>query len=100
MAPRTKRNRHPQNVEWSQTNAADQHQSDGHKWNVPDFYPDAKEKPTIPTTISQTTILENQNGTGAHDHNRRKSLPPPIGPSIDSYYKQNKTTIWIHRRFK
>ena len=59
MAPRTKRNRHPQIVERFQTNAADRHQSDGHKRNIPDHYPDAKEKSTVPTTTPQTTIPEN-----------------------------------------
>ena len=57
VAPRTKRNRHPQVVEWSQTNmASQQQQDDGHIRTVPDPYENGKEKPTIPTAILQTTI--------------------------------------------
>ena len=95
MAPQTKRNCHRQTVEGCQTNAADLPQSD-----VPDHPPDNTEKPTVPTMTLQMTIREKPQGTGAHDRNRRKSLPPLIGTGLNSHCKQNKATIWIYRRPK
>ena len=56
-----------------------------------------KEKPTIPPTSYQTNTEETPCGADAHDHNRRKELPPSIGTSSDYSPEQNKTTIWIFR---
>ena len=54
----------------------------------------------ISTKTLQTTIPQNQKGTGDHDRGRRKSLLPLIGPIRDCNHKQNKTTIWFRRGSK
>ena len=95
MAPQTKRNHNKQTPEERQTNAVDRPQDDAH-----DPTPAKMEKPTVPTKTQQATIWKSQNGTGARDRNRRKSLPSPIGTGHDSHCKQNKTTIRIYRRPK
>ena len=44
----------------------------------------------------QATIWKSKKGTGAHDRNRRKSLPALIGTGHDNHRKQNKATIWLY----
>ena len=59
--------------------------------------PAETEKPKGPTTRPQATVWKCRKGTGAHDRNRRKNLPAPIGTDHDNHRKQIKTTIWLRR---
>ena len=92
MAPQPKRNRNRQTNEGRPPNAVAPIHDDAF-----DHQPVETEKPKVPTTTPQATIWKCKKGTGAHDRNRRKSLPVTIGTGHDNLRKQIKTTILLRR---